>query len=354
MSKVNENKFPYKWNLKDGYPAKGITKNKCTVFGTFVCGGGSTMGYKLAGFSHLGGVELTSHYSDLYRANHRPLFFYEQDIRDFNKRNDIPKELYNIDLLDGSPPCASFSTVGAREKKWGKAKEYEGFNQKTDDLIFEYIKTVDKLKPKTFLMENVSGLIKGNAKTYVRQLFRDIEAIGYNAQLFSINAASLGVPQMRQRVFVIGHKKEYNLPKLNIGFNEPQISFESATKEFWGMGGESIERFAIFKQWKEINYPKENSHEKRFSLYRPFLNKPCNTLTESASINGAASVCHPLQPRKLNRQEASVLQSFPMDYNFLDQNPLSCIGRSVPPVMTAQISHQIWLQWLSKIQTKQS
>ena len=100
MSKVNENKFPYKWNLKDGYPAKGITKNKCTVFGTFVCGGGSTMGYKLAGFSHLGGVELTSHYSDLYRANHRPLFFYEQDIRDFNKRNDIPKELYNIDSGD--------------------------------------------------------------------------------------------------------------------------------------------------------------------------------------------------------------------------------------------------------------
>lgn len=350
MSKVEKcHKFPYKWYLKDGYPATGVNENNCTVFGTFVCGGGSTMGYKLAGFNHLGGVELTEHYSRLYRANHNPLFFYEQDIREFNKRNDLPAELYSIDLLDGSPPCASFSSVGAREKKWGKVKEYEGHKQKTDDLVFEFIKTVDKLKPKTFLMENVSGLIKGNAKSYVKQLFKDIESIGYVAQIFSINAASLGVPQMRQRVFVIGRKIEYHLPKLNMSFNEPTISFKTATKEFWDMGGESIERCSIYNFWNEIDYPKQINHPIRFSMYRPALDKPCNTLTESDSGTCTAGVCHPLQPRKLNKYEACVLQSYPLDYDFLDQNPLSCIGRSVPPVMTAQIAHQIWLQWLSKI-----
>lgn len=308
------------------------------------------MGYKLAGFEHLGGVELTEHYSRLYRTNHNPKYFFTQDIREWNNREDIPAELYNLDLLDGSPPCASFSTAGARERKWGKEKNYEGHTQKTDDLVFEYVKTINKLKPKTFLMENVSGLIKGNAKLYVKQLFKDIEAIGYVAQMFSLNAASMGVPQMRQRVFIIGHKKEYSLPKIKMEFNEPTISFEESTRDFWDNGGESIERFAIYKQWKEINYPKENSHPKRFSLFRPFLNAPCNTLTEGASNNSAASVCHPLQPRKLNKYEACVLQSYPLDYDFLDQNPLSCIGRSVPPVMTAQIANQIKTQWLDKIQ----
>lgn len=337
--------FPYKWNLKDGYkkPSNGL---KC--FGTFVCGGGSTMGYKLAGFDHIGGVELTDHYSKLYKENHKPKYFYTQDIREWNNRDDLPKELYNLDLLDGSPPCASFSTAGARERKWGKEKDYEGHTQKTDDLVFEYINTVGKLKPKAFLMENVSGLIKGNAKIYVKNIFKQLELIGYSAQIFSLNSASMGVPQMRQRVFIIGSRKELKFPKLKMDFNDEQISFEQATKEFWDLGGDCIKRFAIYKQWQEIDFPNENAHIKRFSLVRPFLNKPCNTLTEGASNNSAASVCHPIIPRKLNKQESCVIQSYPMDYNFLDQNPLSCIGRSVPPVMTAKIASQIESQWFNK------
>lgn len=75
--------------------------------------------------------------------------------------------------------------------------------------------------------------------------------------------------------------------------------------------------------------------------------KPSNTLIENMSNASTASICHPLIPRKLNKFEACVLQSFPLDYNFMDQNPLSCIGRSVPPIMMAQISHQIYLQLLS-------
>ena len=343
--KDSEHLFPYKWNLADGYK---MPRNGCTVFGTFVCGGGSTMGYRLAGFNHLGGVELTEHYSRLYKENHSPSLFYEQDIRVFNKRKDLPSELFNLDLLDGSPPCASFSTAGARERLWDKTKDYEGTKQKTDDLLQHYADTVLMLSPKVFLTENVSGLIRANAKWYLKEFVKRFEG-KYKVQIFSLNAASMGVPQMRQRVFIIGLRNDFTLPDLVLKFNEPQISFETATKEFWGLGGESIERFAIFKQWKEIDFPNENSHKKRFSMVRPFLNKPCNTLTESASNNGAASVCHPLQPRKLNKYEVSALQSYPLDYNFLDQNPLSCIGRSVPPVMTAQISHQIYLQWLIKI-----
>lgn len=339
-----KHKFPYKWNLKDGYKEP---KNGYKVFGTFVCGGGSTMGYKLAGFEHVGGVELTEHYSRLYKENHNPKYFYTQDIREWNNSNDLPNELFNIDLLDGSPPCASFSTAGARERKWGKEKEYEGHTQKTDDLVFEYVKTINKLKPKTFLMENVSGLIKGNAKLYVKKIFKQLELIGYNFQLFSINAASLGVPQMRQRVFIIGHKKEYNLPKLKLEFNEPTISFETATKEFWYLGGNKLSQSGVGKIWDETQIG--HNHIKAFGMCKPALNKPANTITATACLmNGSRDIKHPIEKRELNKQEFCVLQSYPLDYNFLNEN-YSCIGRSVPPVMTAQIANQIKIQWLDKI-----
>jgi site-specific DNA-cytosine methylase len=64
--------FPYKWYLKDGYPSKNIEPNKYNVFGTFICGGGSTMGYKLAGFNHFGGVEIDNQVADVYKTNHNP------------------------------------------------------------------------------------------------------------------------------------------------------------------------------------------------------------------------------------------------------------------------------------------
>jgi DNA (cytosine-5)-methyltransferase 1 len=72
MKDMAEHLFPYRWNLADGYPAKGIKPNGCKVFGTFICGGGSTMGYKLSGFEHLGGVEIDPKIADVYRENHKP------------------------------------------------------------------------------------------------------------------------------------------------------------------------------------------------------------------------------------------------------------------------------------------
>ena len=169
-----KHKFPYKWSLKDGYPAKGIKNNGLNVFGTFICGGGSTMGYKLAGFNHLGGVEIDKKVADVYKENHKPKYMYNQDLREFNKREDLPKELYDLDILDGSPPCSSFSMAGSREKAWGKKKQFtEGQAFQTlDDLVFIYCDTIIKLQPKVFILENVKGIIQGNAKLYSKNIVK--------------------------------------------------------------------------------------------------------------------------------------------------------------------------------------
>jgi DNA (cytosine-5)-methyltransferase 1 len=220
---MSEHRFPYKWYLKDGYPES----NGLNVFGTFICGGGSTMGYKLAGFNHLGGVEIDPKIADVYKTNHKPKHLFNEDIREFNKRMDLPKELYNLDILDGSPPCSTFSMAGSREKGWGKEKVFrEGQAMQTlDDLVFVYCDTIIKLQPKVFLLENVKGIIQGNAKSYSKKIVQKMTAAGYTVQVFLLNAASMGVPQKRERVFFIGHRKELNYPKLKMEFDERAITF---------------------------------------------------------------------------------------------------------------------------------
>ena len=113
--------FPYKWTLKDAV----FTKDKGKVFSCFACGGGSTMGYKLAGFDVLGCNEIDPKMIEAYKTNHSPKYAYLEPIQTFKLRTDLPKELYNLDILDGSPPCSTFSMAGSREKAWAKKNNSE-------------------------------------------------------------------------------------------------------------------------------------------------------------------------------------------------------------------------------------
>ena len=341
-------KFPYKWNLSDGYPAKGVDYHGCKVFGTFICGGGSSMGYKLAGFEHLGGVEIDKEVADIYNTNHSPKYLYNEDIRQFLERDDIPEELFSLDLLDGSPPCSTFSMAGSREDAWGKKKQFrEGQTKQTlDDLVFVYCDLIIKLKPKVFLLENVKGIIQGNAKVYSKKIVQKMEMAGYVVQVFCLNAASMGVPQKRERVFFIGHKKEFVLPKLKMEFNEKPILF-----------GEIKQNDKIFteneyiKKWNSVK--QGEMFENSFSTYKLSDKEVCPTLTGTQRKSFYTGLLHSTEPRKLNTKEFCLIGSYALDYNFKKHNNENfesyLIGMSVPPVMTAQISHQIYLQWLGKI-----
>jgi DNA (cytosine-5)-methyltransferase 1 len=154
--------FNYKWKFSD-YPEK----NGLKVFSTFACGGGSTMGYKLAGFEVIGANDIDIRMEKLYKKNHNPKYFFRCDIRKLAKQT-LPKEFFEIDVLDGSPPCTSFSTAGNREKDWQKNKKYaEGQAYQTlDDLFFRFLEFANYIKPKVIITENVKGLIIGNAKKY--------------------------------------------------------------------------------------------------------------------------------------------------------------------------------------------
>ena len=121
------------WNLKTA----NFPKDAGKVFSCFACAGGSTMGYKLAGFDVIGCNEIDPKVFEVYKANHKPKHAFVCSIRDMVTAENLPDDLFDLDILDGSPPCTSFSTAGVRERDWGKQKVFsEGQQlQRLDDLF---------------------------------------------------------------------------------------------------------------------------------------------------------------------------------------------------------------------------
>ena len=201
-------KYPWKWYLDD---LEAVHKNGKTVFSCFSCGGGSSMGYKLAGYEVIGNIEIDQRVMKVYQRNNHPKHSYLMDVRDFSKipKNEIPKELFELDILDGSPPCSVFSEAGGRERGWGKEKKFrEGQKeQRLDDLFFWFIDIAKLLRPKVVVAENVKGLIKGNAKGYVNGIVKAFDDAGYKTQIFLLNAAYMGVPQKGSVYFSLRKEK---------------------------------------------------------------------------------------------------------------------------------------------------
>jgi len=340
--------FPYRWKLADGYPAKGIPYHGRKVFGTFICGGGSTMGYKLAGFDHLGGVEIDPKVAAVYKANHKPKHLYVEDIRTFNERTDLPDELFNLDLLDGSPPCSSFSMAGSREKGWGKEKVFrEGqAHQRLDDLVFTYVDTIAKLRPKVALLENVKGLLAGNAKAYAKEIVNRLRGHGYTVQVFLLNAATMGVPQMRERCFFIA-RLDATWPNLVLKFEEPPIPFRCVDE---GSVKRKPIRDGIRDYYKQTPMGKSVSdvHPKGmyFGTYKQHPDQVSRTIIADS---GGGIMLHYKEDGYCTDGEYKQMGTYPMDYNFGPMGAKYLIGMSVPPVMTAQIAHQLNLQWFRKL-----
>lgn len=356
----SKHNFPYKWTLRDAV----FTKDKGKVFSCFACGGGSTMGYKLAGFDVLGCNEIDPKMIEAYKANHNPKYAYLEPIQTFKLRNDLPDELYQLDILDGSPPCSSFSMAGNREKDWGKEKKFrEGqAKQVLDNLFFDFIDLAKKLQPKVVIAENVKGLLLGNAKEYVRNIYREFDKAGYYCQHCLLDASKMGVPQRRERVFFICLRKDLAgrflrqqdlftvNPKLELNFNEPEIIFENiyqkndlgaqvispAYQKYWHLRNEN--EYSMGQTTKRVD-----NVEKFFSVHYIHKHKVCNTITGSEKNILFDEL------RTLSKTELCLCGSYPLDYNFINNKPGYLIGMSVPPVVMAKIAKQVYEQWLSKI-----
>ncbi len=352
-----KNKFPYKWELKNSI----FTKDKGKVFSCFACGGGSTMGYKLAGFDVLGCNEIDPKMMAVYKLNHNPKYSYCEPIQTFKLRKDLPKELYELDILDGSPPCSSFSTAGNREKDWGKEKKFrEGqAEQVLDTLFFDFIDLAKELQPKIVIAENVKGLLMGKAKEYVKKIYEDFDNAGYYVQHHLLNASKMGIPQRRERVFFIAIRKDLvknlinendsltNMPKLVLDFNENPITFGEFYQE--GIDDRPASKGKMFEYWQNRQKGDKSfcdTMKRTYGIERCFTNKYLYNDIVPMTYTSNSDVIYLFDEfRKPNKYESCCIGSFPLDYNFENVKYNYLIGMSVPPVMTAQIVSEIYEQW---------
>jgi DNA (cytosine-5)-methyltransferase 1 len=313
-----------------------IPDNGFRVVSTFTGCGGSCLGYRMAGYRVMWANEFIPAAQEVYKANHPNSILDTRDIRRIQ-----PKEILQaiglrqgeIDLLDGSPPCASFSTAGKREQGWGKVKEYSDTHQRVDDLFFEYARLLKGLQPKVFVAENVSGLVKGTAKGYFLAILKELKACGYKVTAKLLDAQWLGVPQMRQRLLFVGVRSDL----------QPEPAHPAPLPYCYGVQDACpyLSHFAIttgdenqkwVMRWRRAEYP-------------------FPTLTQS--IGGKAHWVIERETGQIRRPtipELKALSGFPEDFCLLGSysQQWERLGRAVPPVMMSHLAKTIEEQILCR------
>ena len=340
------------WNLSD---LELVPKNGVKVMSTFACGGGSSMGYKRAGCTIVAANDIDPEMAWHYKRNLNPPLYFLCPIGELLAK-DLPPELFDLDILDGSPPCSTFSMAGSREKAWGKEKHFrEGqAKQVLSDLFFDYLDLVDRLRPKVAIAENVKGMLIGNAKGYTKMVMARFKEMGYRPQLFLLNGADCGVPQKRERVFFVAVRDDIDAPPLKLAPTHRWISAGEATIDL--QNSEKCNSEAITSE-KELNYwmttkqgrslqdgcMKSTGKASWFNNVKLSGDLPSCTLSSSDT-----NFTHWTSPRRLTYPEWKRLGSFPDDYQAkTDKIGKYMIGMSVPPKMTEQVARAVCEQWLN-------
>jgi DNA (cytosine-5)-methyltransferase 1 len=364
---------------------------------TFSGCGGSCLGFEMAGWKPLYACEFIDEARRTYEQNHPGVFVDGRDIREVTPE-DIMKHTGlapgELDVLEGSPPCSSFSMAGSRSEGWDVVKKYSDKKQRTDDLFFEYVRLLRGLRPRAFIAENVPGLVQGVAKGYFKMILKELIDSGYRVEARVLDAQWLGVPQARRRLIFIGMREDLgidpvfprplrynysvrdaigdlvdgqisyvcNLPSGNTGsrLQQPQVedscvyradfpvpailaSYPGRTPSQLvvipeGDGPSFVER-ALMKEWRKL-IPGQKSG-KYLNLVKPDARKPLPTVTAAGGSHaGTASVTHPTQPRKFTIAELRRLCSFPDDFILTGKysQQWERLGRAVPPVMMMNIA----------------
>lgn len=340
------------WQLAD---LKNVPQNGIKVMSTFACGGGSSMGYKRAGCTIVAANDIDPEMAWHYKRNLDPPNYFLCPIRDLLTA-DLPPELFKLDILDGSPPCSTFSMSGSREKAWGKDKHFrEGqAKQVLSDLFFDYLDLVERLKPRVAIAENVKGMILGNAKGYTKIVMARLKEIGYRPQLFLINGADCGVPQRRERVFFVAIRDDMTAPPLKLAPTHRWISAGEATADLQELTDqEKVETKPIKSDlllWPNtkpgdsysVQCMKQRGKGSFFNNYKLSPDKVANTLSGTSW-----AITHWDKCRTLTFREWKRLGSFPDDYEAkTDKIGKYMIGMSVPPKMTEVVARAVIDQWL--------
>ena len=286
---------------------------KPTVISLFAGCGGSSLGYQMAGFKELLAVEWDNNAVETFRLNFPDVPVFHGDItklsgKECMKLAGIKKN--SLDVLDGSPPCQGFSTAGKRK-----------YDDPRNSLFKEFARLLNELQPKVFVMENVTGMVKGCMKQAYLQIIKSLRECGYKAKGEVLNAMYFNVPQSRQRVIIIGVRNDLGIEPSHPKPQGKPIGIEIVCPH---LAGKRINWCMYSGMVMDGSRPWHTSKEPA-----PTLSKIGNMAVEE---NGML--------RKFTLSEASRLASYPDTYVF-NSKGLERIGNSVPPNLMKAIAGHI-------------
>lgn len=230
--------------------------------------------------------------------------------------------------------------------------------QVLDDLVFVYCDTIAKLRPRVAILENVRGLISGNAKAYALGIWERLEASGYEVQLFLLNSATMGVPQSRERVFFIARRKDLHWPPIVLKFALEPITFgeiadkgSTSHKPLWKSIKDRlpyVEEGEPNFRWADMRFRNLKGSEAFFGSSILYDKEVARTLT------AGGSTIYWNEQRNINPLEITRMSSFPEDYDFMATDERFVCGMSVPPLMVYGIAKAIEKQWFNGETEKES
>ena len=383
---------------------RAVPLNGLRVVSTFSGCGGSCLGFRQAGFQTVWASEFVPAAADTYRANHPDVYLDTRDVREVTAQEVLDAaglRAGEADVMEGSPPCASFSTSGKRARHWGKEKAYSDTKQRTDDLFFEFVRLLEGVQPKAFVAENVKGLVMGVGRGYFKLIHRAMTAAGYRVACRVLDAQYFGVPQRRERAIFVGVRDDLGvepshprpqtrpvplrevLPGLlqsrHMG-PDHQVAWRDGGQPSGtifavvhdtsgnrsqgdvtdrvcpaitvGVGGLNsrhfqvfegdISRYAIGAEWDKLK-PGEQS-KRFFSLVKADPGKPCPTVSAAGGpYPSGACVVHPFQKRKFTMDELRVICGFPPDFILTGTygQQWERLGRAVPPPMMKAVAEHV-------------
>lgn len=348
------------------YVKEQSKKDLFNVVSLFAGAGGSSTGYRLAGGKVLAINEFIKEAQRVYSVNYPDTYIFKQDVRKLTGAMILEKislKVGELDILDGSPPCASFSMAGNRSADWGKIKKYSDSIQRTDDLFFEYARLVKELQPKVFIAENVKGLTTGEASTLLgseqmglfgeheNTIYYALTKAGYNVRYKVLNAKHYGVPQARERVIFIGVRKDIDkiitYPKKckeYVSVKEAIDDLKNDIKEdkVWNQKDTMIKKLHPLVEEGdsfELVYEKIYGKKSWFSVIKIDRNKPCNTI-----LTNYGNLQHYTENRMLTIAEVIRLSGFPEDFytGEVYSKRYERIGRAVPPLMMRDVAKHVY------------
>ncbi len=299
------------------------------VVSLFSGAGGLDLGFIMAGHKIIWANDLYSDAVATYKRNIGD-HIVEKDIK------EIPsEEIPNCDIVIGGFPCQGFSVANTKRNT----------KDERNTLYKELLRVIKDKQPKFFLAENVKGIMSLNKGETFKMILDDFSSLEYKVQFKLLNSADYGVPQLRERVIIVGVRKD-----INFTFHYPETTNSKDGKDGkkkWISVQEAIGNMPNPDEPNTLFNHTYSKYKLNFNGYighRPLdPNKPAPTVTARGDNKGGVVILpHPNGQRRMTCRELATIQSFPIDFEFVGNNSsiYRQIGNAVPVKMAYCVANQ--------------